>query len=76
MENSNLLDSKISRSLALTPRDSAYTHVKKKSFRIQWCTSPKLSILCQLPSIRKILILIILKFPELFFCLFSAALLA
>ena len=30
MENSNLLDSKISRSLALTPRDSAYTHVKKK----------------------------------------------
>ena len=29
MENSNLLDSKISRSLALTPRDSAYTHVKK-----------------------------------------------
>ena len=30
MENSNLLDSKISRSLALTPRDSAYTHMKKK----------------------------------------------
>ena len=29
MENSNLLDSKISRSLALTPRDSAYTHGKK-----------------------------------------------
>ena len=56
MENSNLLDSKISRSLALTPRDRAYTHVKKKSFRIQWCTSPNLSISCQLPSIRKILI--------------------